>query len=279
MSSDDLDKTRNRRCATSDLAHELGAIASAEDCDREVARRTDRFATGLLRLIREEIAAAAGGTIASAVDRHLATLAPSKEPLAVGDTTDHGPGTVVYEVIETRRDGSIKLDGCGAWSGEWVLSSELLKPWNGWRVVRAIAVPKAPAKEPGHPEPYRVPAPNVIAVDDTFLRVDGHSDERFRGGEIGLITAKSTDPAAQLPFTIGGYAWAYGVNEYDLLQSGRWQRVPAGYVLPGAIDYHRAVTRLIEAYRASLADPETGLRGAHECMQEMARMAGMEVPT
>ncbi len=43
--------------------------------------------------------------------------------------------------------------------------------------------------------------------------------------------------------------------------------------------WHAATRRLIEAYRASLADPETGLKGAHECVQQMARMAGMEVPT
>lgn len=251
---------------SSDLARELGAIASGEEASLAVRghaeqvtkNRTERFATGLVRLIDERIALALG----DAVKHNPPSDGVKPAAVAIGDTVDHGPGTAVYEVTRLENSGSVaRLSGDGAWGGKWISALSLVDPHHGWRIVRAVDVPKAAE-----------PAPGVVAVGDTFLRLTAAGD-RWAGGEVVYARGITTSLV-----DISGPGVCATARPDDLLHSGDWQRVPAGHVLPSAIEWHAATVRLIEAYKASLADPETGLRGAHECMREMARMAGMDVP-
>ncbi len=104
------------------------------------------------------------------------------------------------------------------------------------------------------------------------------------------MTTSASDLAHELGAIASGEEWVHGdgalvgadsewvrARAADVPKAAESAPASVGYVLPSAVEWHAATVRLIEAYRASLADPETGLCGAHECMREMARMAGMEV--
>lgn len=336
MSDDKFDDERNRRCAASDLARELGAIASGETAiarswpvREEVKADSKAFATGLLRLIDERIAAA--GTVPHN---------PPMDAVKVGDTFRRVGGQdvgLVFEVtdVQNRFGGpEAYLAGYG-WQDLATLSIA-----SKWARVRAVDVPKprpavevgdrfmwlAPSQlagqigtvtvsdglasrflktgtferwlgvdvllnakeftrlpreaptEPGRPEPYRVPVEpsDVVAVGDAFLRLTRGAGG-WTGGE--MYQVRGIDGGMDLDVYLENEERGTRQSSASLLTSGDWQRVPAGYVLPESMQWHAQAVRLIAAYRASLADPETGLRGAHECMVRIAEMAGMEVPT
>jgi hypothetical protein len=185
----------------SDLARELGAIASGEawrnsrDWNDEV--QTGRFATGLTRLINESIAAALGGTA-------------------------------------------------------------------------------APVKDSGNVDPWRVT--DVVAVGDRFLCLTDCQD--FKAGRVSVVIAHDEASDSRHPFLLsnGIVADEARASASWLLESGDWQRVPTGYTLPSAMEFHAATRRLVDAYRAMLRDPETGAAGVDATVRQMAGMAGMDVP-
>lgn len=246
------------------LAHELGAIASGEaytskrtSVPDDMARASDRFAAGLVSLIDERVAAAAKPAW------KVSEAAAQMRALAHGESDDtlkereRAAGICERMVIVGR-----------AWTEKQAIAADAL--FAAAKNIRA-----------GHVEPHEpdgnerlataeeLAAP--VAVGDTFLRLKPYHD--WKGGEIGTVGRIFGDGLC-----LRGPEWTAPVPDADEIAAGDWQRFPTGYALPPAMAWHAATVRLIEAYRASLADPETGLKGAHECMQAMARMAGLEVP-
>jgi hypothetical protein len=196
--------------------------------------------------------------------------------VAIGDTVDHGPGTIVYEVTDVASLAddvlcALLMGEEGAYHKAWVPVVDLLggaARHHGWRVVRAVDVPKAAE-----------PVPGVVAVGDTFLRLTAVADT-WDGGEVVTVESRPHYKSTGQPATMllcDGHEVAIG--QEDSLISGDWQRVPAGYVLPTAVEWHAATVRLIEARRRMKADPRTGTDGIDACIDAMAHMAGMEVPT
>jgi hypothetical protein len=127
----------------------------------------------------------------------------------------------------------------------------------------------------GQPVEQSEPVPGVVAVGDTFLRLTAVADT-WDGGEVVTVESRPHYKSTGQPATMllcDGHEVAIG--QEDSLISGDWQRVPAGYVLPAAVEWHAATVRLIEARRLMKADPRTGTDGIDACIDAMARMAGM----
>lgn len=70
--------------------------------------------------------------------------------------------------------------------------------------------------------------------------------------------------------------WAMGLIS-TFADPEEWRRVPPGYTVPRVAEWLSTTERLVEAYRAMLADPETGAAGVDATVRQMATMAGLEV--
>lgn len=77
----------------------------------------------------------------------------------------------------------------------------------------------------------------------------------------------------------GGLSGAHETIVTEISDRTKWRRVPPGYIIPSLAEWLDAAARLYAARNAMLADPETGTKGVGDCICEMARMAGIEVPT
>lgn len=287
--------------STSDLARELGAIASGEARHAGRLDLSDAFATGLTRLINESIAAAFGAV-------------PHNPPMDagaiyigscfrwVGGAYDGEIGEVTagpFGPVSSDREWRLMTNGATqTFFASVLMDRGYFTHEPSARPVRAADVA---AKDPGHVEPYRVPTPSdagrpvdatgvgegvsVVAVGDTFLRLTAKG--RFIGGEVCTVDPcwqRRADGGADavlhgsLTCRTVGRAWEAIVSDVDLLTSGDWQRVPSGYVLPTVTQCLAEIRKLVDAYKAMLRDPETGAAGVDATVRQMATMAGLEVP-
>jgi hypothetical protein len=181
------------------------------------------------------------------------------EPVEVGDRFEivGDPDRATITVAATDGDKvTVRFPAC-TWHG---MPRALL--FDGARFTR---LPRVTAEPP----------PGVVVVGDTFLRLT-KTESRFSPGMVGIVTQVHTgfEPIVH----VEGVDFRSVREASHFLTSGDWQRVPAGYVLPTAIEWHAATVRLIEARRLMKADPRTGTDGIDACIDAMARMARMEVP-
>lgn len=118
----------------------------------------------------------------------------------------------------------------------------------------------------------------AVKVGDRFLRVT--IDMRHRGGElVDVVERGSFGPTGPVMCLLKQGVVRATLPERDLITSGHWRRVPPGYVVPPVASLLEGIVRLCAARDAMRADPETGARGVFECIDEMARLAGIEVAT
>ena len=118
----------------------------------------------------------------------------------------------------------------------------------------------------------------VVVGGDLFLRVTRDIGRGFDGGEVlEVVEVCSRDSEARGAYLLKGDGARFVGTKDNLLTSGDWRRVPPGYVVPPIGDLLAGVERLVVAYRAMLADPETGAAGVDATVRQMAAMAGIEV--
>ncbi len=254
MSNDNLD-ARNRPGALSDLANELGAITSGEEalCPNAptyIQERSQRFATGLLRLIREEIAAA--GAV------------PHNPPMdAVGVVDVPKAAEPVPRATYWICAGA---DGC---PGSGVIGGP--RPCPNCR--------KPCVECYGNGQPVEPEEPAQVKAGDTFLRMRGAVTGGNEGRVFTVCDVDGERVNSKSPELPGDTVrpWCVGDAAF-FLDPTEFQRVPAGYVLPTAIEWHAKIRVLVAARDRMRADPETGTKGVDDCITQMAAMAGMEVP-
>jgi hypothetical protein len=111
-------------------------------------------------------------------------------------------------------------------------------------------------------------------MGDRFLRTTADGEGFWKGGEIG--TVGPSRHCFEGP-CLWSDDWTAVLPTAAEIASGDWRRVPPGYVVPPISDLLAGVVRLVEAYRAMLADPETGAAGVDATVRQMAAMAGIEV--
>jgi hypothetical protein len=230
--------------ATRDLAKIIaGGPTDCDCCRRPDCRdaRSEHIADGLIRLIDERIALGRAGEHNPPSD----DVKPASIQCLPGDALlccmGSGCGVVPHRRWPGRAQETWRCSECG-------------EPRSG---------PKAAE-----------PVPGVVAVGDTFLRLTSDTETWFDIGDLVTVsdTGLLSDP---LRVRVDGVTRSAYVRSDRLVKSGDWQRVPAGYVLPTAIEWHAATVRLIEARRLMKADPRTGTDGIDACIDAMARMAGM----
>ncbi len=186
----------------SQLAHELGAIASGEDYKTDTCDRTQRFAAGLERLIEDRVAAA---------------VALLTERMGLLESAERDGSAALAR--EDMAASGIHIGSCFRWVGG-AYGGQIGEVTNGpfnndpldpeWRLVTDGAAglffasvlldPRCFVHEP-KARPVRAHEPDgnerlatedelaaPVAVGDTFLRLTTNESKGFDGDEIAKVT-------------------------------------------------------------------------------------------